>query len=253
MNAERKKLQEALCSYTTDTLIYIDTVRRFCERSSKWMIGRKSELNLLRDIKERANQINLNIDHVTKSENKGAAFLEYMKSKVTADSRRAKLQKELAAVLWYTLANLEKLDRFLDAVEKLAVTSLHVFTEENQVLHLPEGISPEQVQVVIAAARLICPLLLEFKRDANVFFLPRLQNVEVLSYQLDKYIQTTQKICDKLEKSSFCDFGLKMVMNAVVDLDVDLSEDDIKRMLQHIKQLNDISSQTLTECCSKKR
>ncbi|KAE8282828.1 hypothetical protein D5F01_LYC18218 [Larimichthys crocea] len=240
MNAERKKLQEALCSYTTDTLIYIDTVRRFCERSSKWMIGRKSELNLLRDIKERANQINLNIDHVTKSENKGAAFLEYMKSKVTADSRRAKLQKELAAVLWYTLANLEKLDRFLDAVEKLAVTSLHVFTEENQVLHLPEGISPEQVQVVIAAARLICPLLLEFKRDANVFFLPRLQNVEVLSYQLDKYIQTTQKICDKLEKSSFCDFGLKMVMNAVVDLDVDLSEDDIKRMLQHIKQLNDI-------------
>ncbi|XP_027141434.1 uncharacterized protein LOC109140947 [Larimichthys crocea] len=236
-------LQKILCRYTADTLIYIDTVRGFCEGSSKWMLGRESELDMMKDIKERANKINLNIDHVTKSESKGKALKEYVKSKftqVTADRRRAELEKELAAVLKDTLIGLKHLERFLDAVEKLAVTSLHVFTQENQVLHLPEGISPEQVQVVIAAAQLICPLLLEFKRDASVFFLPKLQNVEVLSYQLDRYIQTTQKICDTLEKSSFCDFGLKMVMNAVVDLDVDLSEDDIKRMLQHIKQLNDI-------------
>ncbi|GLD48927.1 uncharacterized protein AKAME5_000281300 [Lates japonicus] len=109
----------------------------------------------------------------------------------------AKLQKELAALLKKnTLGGLEKLDCFLDAVEKLAVTSLHVFPE-NQVLHLPEGINLEQVEVVISAARLICPLLLEFKRDAQVFFLPKLQIVKVLSYQLAKYIQTTQTICGK--------------------------------------------------------
>ncbi|KAG8006467.1 Apolipoprotein L6, partial [Nibea albiflora] len=238
----RKELQEALCRYTADTLICIDTVRGFCERSAKWMLGRESELDMLMDIKERANQIDLNIDHVTKSESKGAALWEYVKSKftqVTADSRRAELEEELAAVLKATLRGLEELDRFLDAAEKLAVTSLHVFTVENQVLHLPEGMIPEQVQVVIDAARLVCPLLLEFKRDASVFFLPKLQNVEVLSYQLDKYIQTTQKICDKLEKSSFSDFSL-LVTDTVVELDVDLSEDDVQRMRYHINQLNDI-------------
>ncbi|XP_036944984.1 uncharacterized protein apol isoform X2 [Acanthopagrus latus] len=240
MSASRKELQEALCCYTADTLTYTDTVRGFCERISKWILRRESELHMMMDIKDRADSIDLNISHFTQSENKGKAFLEYMKSKVTqvtADSRRAELEKELAAVLKDTQEGLETLHRFLDAVEKLAVTSLHVFTEGNRVLHLPEGISLEHVQVVIAAARLSCPLLLEFKRDASVFFLPRLQNVEVLSYQLDRYIQTTQILCSKMEKSDFCP---KMTVNTEVDLDVDLSEDDVQRMLYHINQLDDI-------------
>ncbi|XP_074511981.1 uncharacterized protein LOC141780590 [Sebastes fasciatus] len=212
MSAARKELQKALCCYTTDTLIYIDTVREFCERSPEWMLGREKETKIL----------------------------ESMKSKVSADNRCAELEKELAAVLKDTLSGLEKLHSFLDAVENLAVTSLHVFMEENQALHLPEGISLEQVQVVITAAREICPLLVEFKRDASVFFLPKLQNVEVLSYQLDRYIKTTRTICETLEKSSFSDFCLNMNDETLVDLDVDLSEDDIQRMLHHINQLNEI-------------
>ncbi|XP_074513569.1 uncharacterized protein LOC141781625 [Sebastes fasciatus] len=243
MSAARKELQEALCCYTTDTLIYIDTVREFCERSPKWMLGRETELHMMVDIKDRADSIGLSIGHVTQSKNKGKrgnAIWEYMKSKVTADSRRAELEKELAAVLKDTLRGLEKLDCFLDAVENLAVTSLHVFMEENQTLHLPKGISLEQVQVVITALREIYHLLLEFKRDASIFFLPKLQNVEVLSYQLDKYIKTTQKICEKLEKSSFSDFCLNMNTKTLVDLVVDLSEDDIQRMLHHINQLDKI-------------
>ncbi|XP_035852323.1 apolipoprotein L3-like isoform X9 [Sander lucioperca] len=197
----------------------------------------------MRGIKDRADNIDLSIGNVRKSKNKGKAFWEYMKSKatqVTADSRRAELETELAAVLKDTLRGLEKLNCFLDAVENLAVTSLHVFMEENQVLHLPEGISPEHVQVVISAARRICPHLLEFKRDASVFFLPKLQNVEVLAYQLEKYIKTTQIICEKLEKSSFSDFCLEMNDESLVDLDVDLSEDDVQRMLHHINQLDEI-------------
>ncbi|XP_074513460.1 uncharacterized protein LOC141781537 [Sebastes fasciatus] len=203
MSAARKELQKALCCYTADTLIYIDTVREFCERSPEWMLGRETESDMMVDIKDRADCIDLSIGHVTQSENKGKrgkAIWEYMKSKVTADSRRAELEKELAAVLKDTLRGLEKFHSFLDAVENLAVTSLHVFMEENQGLHLPEGISLEQVQAVIITARKICPLLLEFKRDASVFFLPKLQNVELLSYQLNRYIQTTQKICEKFEK-----------------------------------------------------
>ncbi|XP_063326921.1 uncharacterized protein LOC134625602 [Pelmatolapia mariae] len=239
MSEARKELQEALCRYTTDTLTYIHTVRTFCEMFSKWMLCRDTEVEMMRDIKDRLETLDLNINHVTKSEEKGKAFVEYMKSKVNVDSKRAELEKELVEVLKDTASGLESLSSFLDAVEKLAVTSLHVFTE-NQVLHLPEGISPEYVQAVIMAARVICPLLLEFKRDDNVFFLPKPQNMEVLAYQLDRYIQTSKTICEKLDKSCFSDFGLKMAVETVVDLDVDLSEDDIQRMLDHVNQLDEI-------------
>ncbi|CAB1452234.1 unnamed protein product [Pleuronectes platessa] len=127
-----------------DTLNDIDTVRGFCEDVSKWGLRRETELNMMKDIKER----------------------------VDKSGSHATLQEELDAVLKDTLVGLAKLECFLDAVEKLAVTSLLVFTEN------------------------------QFKRDAKVFFLPRLQNVEVLSYELDKYIRTTQTICETFGKSS---------------------------------------------------
>ncbi|KAK1877578.1 Apolipoprotein L3 [Dissostichus eleginoides] len=205
-------LQEALCCYTADTLIDIDTVKEFCEQSSKWILKREKEVDMMKDIKTRADNIDLSIGHVTQSQTRGKAFLQYMKSKVTqgtADRRRAELEEELAALLKSTLEGLEELDCFLDAVENLAVTSLPLFMEENQVLHLPEGISP-------------------------------VTNVEVLAYQLDKYIRTTQQICEKLEKSSFCDFCLKMNDDTLVDLGVDLSEDDTQRMVHHINQLDEL-------------
>ncbi|XP_033999170.1 uncharacterized protein LOC117492864 isoform X2 [Trematomus bernacchii] len=237
-------LQEALCCYTADTLIDIDTVKEFCEQSSEWMLQREKEVDMMIDIKSRADNIDLSIGHITQSQTKGKAFLQYMKSKVTlqgtADGRRAELEEELAALLKSTLEGLGELDRFLAAVENLAVTSLPLFMDENQVLHLPEGISPVMVQVVIITARMICPHLLKFKRVADAFFCPKLQNVEVLAYQLDKYIRTTEKICEKLERSSFCDFCLKMNDDTLVELAVDLSEDDTQRMLHHINQLEEL-------------
>ncbi|XP_053299916.1 uncharacterized protein LOC128458892 [Pleuronectes platessa] len=239
MSYYRKELQQVLCRYVTDTLNDIDTVRGFCEDVSKWGLHRESELNMMIDIKDRFDNINLNFDHVSKSEQKLKTFWEYLKSKLpqwTADNRHAELQEELDAVLKDTLVGLAKLDYFLEAVEKLAVTSLHVFTE-NQTLCLLKGITLDCVQVVITVAGLICPLLLEFKRGAQVFFLPRLQNVEVLSYELDKYIRTTQKICETLGKS---DFHSKMATETVVNFEVNLSEDDLQRMLDHINQLAEI-------------
>ncbi|KAM7387398.1 hypothetical protein PAMA_009834 [Pampus argenteus] len=199
----REELQAALHRYTLNTLICIDTVRGFCEKVPKWMLRMKTELKKIVDIKDRAAKNDL--------------------------SRREELEKELAVVLESTLGGLEKLNGFLDAVERLAVTSLHVFQDENQVLqHSP-------VQVGIIAARRVCPLLVGFKRDASVFFLPKLQNVEVFAYQLDRYIQTTKEICDTLEKSEF-------FPNTVTDTEVDpnLSEGDLRRMLCHINQLEDI-------------
>ncbi|XP_068434508.1 uncharacterized protein [Clinocottus analis] len=240
----RQELQEALCCYISDTLLYITTVREFCKRSQKWMLRRETELEKMMDIKDRADNIDLSMDHVTQSEKKLKAFREYMKSKatkVTADSRRAELEKELAAVLKDTLGGLEKLDSFLDAVEYLAVTSKHVFTPKNHALHLPEGISPEDVQCVIKAARTICPVLLEFKRDANAFFLPKMKNVEALSYQLNEYIKTTRNICGKLENStSLGDFSMEMNDESLVDRNVDVSEDDIQKILSQITELDEI-------------
>ncbi|XP_034394873.1 uncharacterized protein LOC117734719 [Cyclopterus lumpus] len=200
MSGKREKLQMALRQYIKDTFSHIGTVRGFCESRSKWTDARKTEL-----------------------------------TNMTKDTD----QQKLTAVLKDTLGGLEELDSFLDAVENLAVTSLHVFALENQVLHLPEGISPEDVQLAIFASRIICPHLLEFKRDPRVFFRPKLQNVEVMSYQLKKYIETTQNICE-LQKSSFSDFCLKTNDETLVDLHVDLSEDDIQRMLCHINELKEI-------------
>lgn len=195
----RKEQQTALCHYITDTLTYIHTVTGFCEGFSKWLLWTETELDTLMDIKDGIDALDLKITHVYNSEEKCTAFLKFIKNKVSADSRREKLEKELTEVLEYVLRGQEKLQPFLDAVEKLAVTSLQV-SRENQELHLPEGIRLEHIQSVISAAQQICPLLLEFKRDSKVFFLPKLENVDVLAYQLDRYIVTTQIIHEKLEE-----------------------------------------------------
>ena len=104
-------------------------------------------------------------------------------------------QKTLATVLKNTLEGVEKLTCFLDAVEKLAVTSLQVFTGGEEVVKLSLGFSLESVKAMILAARLVCPLLLHFKRDAEVFFTPSLHNVAVFAAELDKYVRTTENIC----------------------------------------------------------
>ncbi|XP_041825098.1 uncharacterized protein LOC121629536 [Melanotaenia boesemani] len=239
MIEKRQELKKTLCHYTSDTFTDMKAVREFCENLSEWMERRETEVDRMKDIKDRADKIDLTFSHVKQSEKKGKAFWNYMKSKFTqksADSKGAELEKELAEVLKDTLEGLEKLHVFLDAVEKLAVTSLHVFAE-NQLLHLPRKIKLSHVQAAIKAARLICPLLLEFKRDAKVFFLPKLQNVEVLVYQLDRYMQTTETICEEMKKSRISDFCLTMT---VVDLNASLSEHEVHTMVDHINQLNEI-------------
>ena len=202
-----------MCRYTTDTHTYIDTVKGFCEGFSAWMDAREEELIRMRGIRDRADKVDLRFSHVIQQA-RNCALREclqvlggYIKNKVTQEVTKReheKLETELATVLEDTLGGLKMLDRFLEAVEKLAVTSLHVFMEENQVLHLPERFSLKRVQAVIIAARQICPLLLELKRDASIFFHPKLQNVEVLSEQLYKYIKTTWKICEKMNKRYLC-------------------------------------------------
>ncbi|KAF7698494.1 hypothetical protein HF521_005004 [Silurus meridionalis] len=194
----REKLQEQLQKYILQSLKYTETVKKFCDGGSKWILQRETELEMLGDIKDRADQITLKFDHVRKSEHKAKALGEYMLSsmtKFTADSKRQELEKELGKVLKNTLEGLEKLHLFLDAVEKLAVTSLFVFMGESI---MPNGVRAEDMCSVISTARIVSPLLVHFKRDAGDFFLPILSNVDVLVFQLDKYIRITQQICEKM-------------------------------------------------------
>ena len=181
-------------SYVSDTLDYFDTVTSFCNENSKWRLERETELELMRDIKERASRLNLGFLQVFKSKEKRKEFGEYLRTKSTGN-KSEELEKELATVLKNTLEGVEKLTCFLDAVEKLAVTSLQVFTGGEEVVKLSLGFSLESVKDIILAARLVCPLLLHFKRDAEVFFTPSLHNVAVFAAELDKYVRTTENIC----------------------------------------------------------
>uniref|UniRef100_A0A8C5HWI6 Uncharacterized LOC114467808 n=1 Tax=Gouania willdenowi TaxID=441366 RepID=A0A8C5HWI6_GOUWI len=228
--SHRKKLQNALYSYTMNTIKNILKVKSFCEDSSEWIFCRETELNLMMDIKNRNEQLTKAPDLRKKD------FLKHMKNMFTPVE---KLEKELTEVLKDTLEGLEKLDCFLDAVEKLAVTSLHVFME-NEMLRLSDDVTLDDLQAVLRATASISPLLLVFKYDNKNLFLPKLKHVEVLICRLDKYIQTIKTICEKLETSCSCDFSLKKTNNIQVNVHKRLSEDYIQKMLDHINLLDEI-------------
>ncbi|XP_055008933.1 uncharacterized protein LOC110167750 isoform X2 [Boleophthalmus pectinirostris] len=203
----RTELEERLCHYVLDTFSYIETVKHFVDGLSNWMLMTETELILLLDIQDKAASV----------------------------QQRAELQEQLSASLKTCLMGLQTLGLFLDAVEKLAVTSVHVFKEENPVLLLPpEGGDLGTVQDIITAAKSISPLLVEFKRDDQDFFSPKLQNVEVLAYQLDQYIKSVQTICGTIKKGSLSDFSF---FKPVVDIDEKISEDNIQKMLDNITLL----------------
>nr|XP_055076430.1 apolipoprotein L2-like [Misgurnus anguillicaudatus] len=247
----RDKLQELLSEYVLDTLGYIQTVRDFCDRVDKWILQREMELDTIRDIKDQADKISLKFEHVKNAENKVKGFGEYLwngLTQVTADSRRQTLEKKLGAVLKDTFEGLEKLEHFLDAVEKLAVTSLFVFTTR----FLPMGVSPACVRSVITAARMASSLLIHFKRNNETFFLPILNNVEVLAFQLDKYINITQQLCMKMEKKS------KSVLwsgnmhgcrkaDHLVKFNLNILETSMQKLLDHLTQLSIIRMDSHTK------
>lgn len=200
--SSREKLEAILCRYVNDTLSYIKRVKSFCDQSSKWILNRETELVMMMDLRERAEKVDLSFSHVRQAENKARALWEYLSSATTLqtnlDKKYVELEEELAAVLKDTNYGLQELDDFLDAVEKLAFTSLQVFKENR--LRLPAGISLDLVQAVIGAAQRCCSLRVLLILDAKEFFVPQLQNVDVLLIQLNKHVIITQLMCDQMEK-----------------------------------------------------
>ncbi|KAK7939958.1 hypothetical protein WMY93_003284 [Mugilogobius chulae] len=206
--SSRTELKDKLSLYVLDTFSYIETVKVFLDGLDEWKLWREKELNQLLYIKDRSDNTKL----------------------------RKQLQEELSASLNTTLMGLEALGHFVDAVERLAVTSVHVFVEENPVLLLPEEGALGTVQDIITAAKNICPQLVEFKREHKDFFSPKLQNVEVLAYQLDEYIKSVQRICGTIKKGPLGDFEF---FTPVVDIDEEISDDDVQKMLENITLLQE--------------
>jgi len=193
----RKELQELLSEYKVDTLDCIQTVRDFCDEKQKWTLERENELKIMTDIKDKAYQVSHKFDYLKQSNNKAKGLWECLEKTVKSGSITKDLEMELDAVLENTLQGLKELDVFLDAVEKLAVTSPFVFTGQS---FWPKDKSLGSVGSVIMAARTTSPLLINFKRNAETFFVPSLSNLEVMSLQLDKYIQITKQICKRMEE-----------------------------------------------------
>ncbi|CAG5897254.1 unnamed protein product [Menidia menidia] len=235
----RQNLKEALCCYVLYTAMYTDTVRSFLEILPEWTLAREIEMLLLVDIKDRLDKLSFKLSNITESKAKGKALKDSVINFIKKDSKLGELEGELAAVLRNTPAGLEQLDGVLDAVEKLAATSKHVFTR-NQILHLSNETHLDTIQAIITAARHASPLLLEFKRDAKAFFQPKLPNLEVLSYQLDRYVKTTNMICEKLPRRLIGDFDREISPDTAVNLSPLLSEEDVLRMNEHINQLDQI-------------
>ncbi|XP_055756373.1 uncharacterized protein LOC129835048 [Salvelinus fontinalis] len=203
-------MRELLGQYISDTLSYVHTVKEFCDRHPRWILQRKEEQSKMKNIKEMSDRIDLKFSRVLNAEDKTKALGEFTKdylTQVTANRRLKELEKELEAVLKDTLNGLEELDCFMDAVERLVVTSLFVFADENRLCPLPQGREQASVRAVITSARMACPLLIHFKRDASAFFSPCLLNVEVLHVYLENYMNISEQLCERMglgKTKTFC-------------------------------------------------
>ncbi|XP_016108218.1 uncharacterized protein [Sinocyclocheilus grahami] len=143
--------------------------------------------------------------------------------------KEEKKKEELSAVLKDTLE-----------VEKLAVTSSRVFNEQ---IFLLQGESPERVQSVIKDARRDAPLLIHFKRNAESFFQPLLQNVNILVFQLNSYyVLKTEELCSRIRRNSVecADIYKYKMGQPSVQLILNASENAMNQMLHHLDQLREI-------------
>ncbi|KAL7849712.1 hypothetical protein SRHO_G00190610 [Serrasalmus rhombeus] len=161
--------QERAEEYISDTFTYIETVKDFCGIEPAWTRQRESEIEKMRDIKSKAD-------------------------KLFTCFKIKKLKKELGEVLMDTRKGLKELKPFLDTVEKLAVTSPFVFMDKSFPLR---GKNADAVRSVISA-KIASPLLIHFKSDDGVVFLPELDNVELLVHQLTKYVCIIKWICKEM-------------------------------------------------------
>ncbi|KAK0141511.1 hypothetical protein N1851_021343 [Merluccius polli] len=162
---------------------------------SKWVLERKRELDMLRDIQERAEQLTRSLVQVFKSTKKGKALGEYFKNKMHSRSKHEGARERAGYCVEGTLwKELRSLPTSWMLWRRLACHSLHVFTGGEEVVKPVSGDLPSKE---LWTASLLpgwsvlssCSL----RDDAGVFFQPSLHNWPSLWLRLDKYIHTTEE------------------------------------------------------------
>ncbi|XP_055086682.1 uncharacterized protein LOC129457306 [Periophthalmus magnuspinnatus] len=185
MENDRDTLQSSLQQYISDCYNDIGIIRDFTNRSDQWEQARQAEVQEL--------------------------------------DRSELSELEMGAVLEKTLAGLKDLQSFLEAVEHLVASSVHVFLQQN---------NPE-VYGVVLSCHVMAPLLLLFKKDTELFFKAKILNKEVLQKQLNSYIRTARILCEGFKQSPLDYISLNPPQ---IHLE-DVSEEDSQRMLSQIQAL----------------
>ncbi|XP_019905450.2 uncharacterized protein LOC105021494 isoform X2 [Esox lucius] len=236
-------MRELLSRYISDTLSYVNTVEEFCDMHPRWVQQREEEQSKLDRIKDMADRIDLKFSRVLNAEKKTKAIREFTKdylTQVTANRRHKELEDEMEAVLRDTLKGLGQLEHFMDAVEKLVVTSVFVFADKNPLCALPLGREPASVRAIITSARMAAPLLIHFKRDASAFFTPNLLNLEVLHVYLENYIHISEQLCKRIELGKTETLCKEKNDNFMTDSITEVNENSIPAMFDHLRYLTDI-------------
>ncbi|KAK7895608.1 hypothetical protein WMY93_020933 [Mugilogobius chulae] len=212
---EPSKLEDELGKYVSDTLSCIKTIKHFVSGNLKWIEEKEEEKCTLAKIPEKLSEI-----HNSNNYN----IIPAIASRQRAEDV-AKLQTELEDLIQKILKGLKEIKEFLEAVEKLAVTSVKLFNK-NQVLQLCDQTDLESVKMILHAARIIRPHLLLFKRDDKEFFKAKLHNVEVMENQMNQYIRLIKNFCNAFKECSVADLSLT---RPTLVLKPDLSEDDVEK------------------------
>ncbi|KAK7883950.1 hypothetical protein WMY93_027073 [Mugilogobius chulae] len=195
MSASRSKLEDELGKYVSDTFSCIKTIKHFVSGSLKWIEEKEEEKCTLAKIPEKLNEI-----HNSNNYN----IIPAIASRQRAEDVE-KLQTELEDLIQKILKGLREIQTFLEAVEKLAVTSEPVF-DQNHVLQLE-------------------------------IFKAKLHNVEVMENQMNQYIRLIKNFCNAFKECSVADLSLT---RPTLVLKPDLSEDDVEKVLRNINILQQI-------------
>ncbi|KAJ0070711.1 hypothetical protein NL108_017922, partial [Boleophthalmus pectinirostris] len=149
---------------------------------------------------------------------------------------------QIGAVLEKTLVGLKDLQNFLEAVERLAASSLPVFMQQKK----PVVDLPEQVYGLVLSSHVLAPLLLLFKNDNELFFKAKVPNQKIFQDQLNIYIQTASILESNLE-SWCCESGV-LTTQLTVSVSFSVSRKDSQfRMLCLFQGRSFTFRQTLSE------
>lgn len=193
--------------YVSNTFDDINQVKSFIGTSQNWLSGMQAHVDTIKGIKRNE----------------------------TEDSSEKDLG-DLTATLQQVKEELRVMENFLEAMEKLAVTSVHVFHEGNPGF---EVLSDNLLTIcyIILLIRYLDPLLLLFKRNNEAYFQPKLENMEVQRVQLERYIKAVETICERLNGSRFFE---EHISCPGVEVKEDLSEDQTKDLFYHIQRIRKI-------------